>query len=229
MKTSIGRRLMAGLLLATLLSACSETGSGVGMILSDDSGRPTAPPTSAQPTSEPPLVAVPTETHSGKGKGEFTTSWPPGEPGFLTFDCPKCSSNIVVETDGDQHLLINAIGAYHGTKWFNVSYGGPTTKVTVTADAAWTATIADFGSLPVAQVGKPMSGKGDAVVGVPEGTKNIELTGKGSSNFQVWVTVEDSISLLVNEIGNFHTTAPVKGPAFVQIGEEDGSWTITPS
>ena len=229
MTTSIGRRMAAGLLLAALLTACSETGSGPGMILADDTGSPPAPPTTSRSHGKPPPAEIPTETHSGKGKGEFTTSWPAGEPGYLTFDCPKCSSNIFVETDGDQHLLINAIGRYHGTKWFNVSHGGPTTKVTVRADAAWTATIADFRSVPTAEPGKPTSGKGDTVVRVPEGTANVELTGKGPGNFIVSVTVGDSIDLMVNEIGNYTTKAPLKGPSFVQIEEEEGSWTITPS
>ncbi len=43
------------------------------------------------------------------------------------------------------------------------------------------------------------------------------------------VTVGDSIDLMVNEIGNYTTKAPLKGPSFVQIEEEEGSWTITPS
>lgn len=227
--TSNGRRVMAGLLLATLLTACSDMGTGSGMLLADDTGSPGAPPTTSPSGGKPPPAAVPAETHSGKGNGSFTTAWPPGEPAFLTLDCPKCSSNVFLETDGMEHLLINAIGPYHGTKWFNLTPGPPTTTLKVTANAAWTATITDFGSLPVAQLGKPMSGKGDAVVGVPEATANIELTGKGPGNFQVWITVGDTIDLVVNEIGSYTTKVPLKGPAFVQIGKWEGSWTITPS
>ncbi len=231
MTTSIGRRVATGLLLAMLLTGCTESGSGSGMILSDDddpgaSGRPTAPSS----TGKPAPAEVPTETHSGKNVGEFTTSWPAGEPGYLTFDCPKCSGNVVVETDGSEHLLINAIGAYHGTRWFNVSPGAATKTIKVTsANAAWTATIADFRSVPMTELGKPMSGKGDAVVRVPPGTANAELTGKGPGNFQVWVTVGDTIDLPVNEIGDFTTKIPLQGPAFVEIGEWEGSWTIKPS
>lgn len=228
MTTSIGRRVTAGLLLAVLLTACSSApDSGLGMILrGGDTGSPAAPPTTSASAAKPPPAEVPTETHSGKGNGQFTTSWPPDAPAFLTFDCPKCSSNVVVEAE---HLLINAIGAYHGTRWFNVDPGPPAKTLKVTANAAWTATIADFRSVPVAAIGKPMSGKGDAVVRVPEGTANVDLTGKGPGNFQVWVTIDDTVDLVVNEIGNFHATVPVKGPAFVEIGEWEGSWTITPS
>jgi hypothetical protein len=234
--TNIRRWSAACAALATVMltAACADAGTGYGRIVAAGSSSGTyAPPTPPTPSTSqppPPPAEVPTERHSGgKGTSRFTTSWPAHEFAFLTFDCPKCSSNIFVDSDGGDHGLINAIGAYHGTVWFNVSPGKSTTAITVTANAAWTATIADYRSLPVAELGKETSGKGDAVLRIPAGTTKAALTSKGAGNFGVWVTAEPSFDLVVNEIGNYQNTLPMKGPAYVKIDDWDGKWTITPS
>src|SRR5437763_10216746 len=107
---------LSGLLLVVLVSACAPA-TGVGEIIEDPTDGPAPSTVTLRPTPAPREVAA--ETHTGKGSGEFTTSWPADQLGFFTFDCPKCSANVMVDTDGGEHGLVNAIGAYRGTTWLN--------------------------------------------------------------------------------------------------------------
>jgi hypothetical protein len=224
-------RLSCALVAAAALTVACAPATGYGRIVPAPSEEP-APMSPTLPTSSAPAAPreVPPETHTGTGSGEFATSWPADQPAFVTFDCPKCSSNVIVETDGSDSLLVNAIGKYHGTTWFDITESGhPVTKVSVQANAPWTATIADFRSVPLLSPGKPTSGKGDAVFRVPEGVTHAAFTAKGSGHVALWATTEQSVDLLVNEIGEQQRTVEVSGPAFVRIDDWEGSWTITPS
>jgi|SRR5437763_11061528 len=229
------RRALPCLLLAALvLSACTDASSGRGYIVSSPHGghrsTPTSPASPSAPPGPPPPADIPTETHTGKGNGGFTTAWPAGQPGYLTFDCPKCGSNIVIETDGEPFMPVNAIGRYHGTTWFNVPFRDKSVKtVTVSADAAWTATIADHRSLPQAELGKPMSGKGDTVLKIPPGAKSVKIAVKGEDHFAAWMTVGDTIDLVLNDIGTREVEVPMTGPAYLELEAWAGSWTVTPS
>ena len=120
-------RLACVLASALLVTACAPaTGFGTIIAASPSASVPT-PTTSAAPVPRD----VPTETHTGKGEGEFAMTWPADQLGFFTFDCPKCSSNVMVDTDGGEFGLVNAIGRYKGTTWLNTEPDRPTTKVTV--------------------------------------------------------------------------------------------------
>jgi hypothetical protein len=221
-------RLSCVLVAAAALTVACAPASGYGQIVSASS----EPVSSTAPTSSVPAPPheVPPETHTGKGDGQFATSWPAGQPAFVTFDCPKCSSNVMVETDGFDVRLVNAIGKYHGTAWFNITAAGrPVTTVSVRANAPWTATVADFRSVPLLSPGAPASGKGDAVFRVPEGVTQAAFTAKGSGHVALWVTTESSVDLLVNEIGAQQRTVELTGPAFLRVDDWEGSWTITPS
>jgi hypothetical protein len=220
-------RLWCALAAATVTSACAVDASGYGVIVAASSGVSAPPSSSAVPA---PPREVPTETHTGTGDGQFATSWPAAEQAFVTFDCPKCSSNVIVETDGSDALLVNAIGAYHGVSWFNISsYGHPTTTVKIRANAPWTATITDFRAVPALEPAKPASGKGDAVYRVPDSATKVAFTAKGRGHVALWATADDSIDLLINEIGELQMTVPVEAAAFVRIEDWEGTWTITPS
>ncbi|WP_410668454.1 hypothetical protein [Amycolatopsis sp. cmx-4-68] len=216
-------RLVCVVGLTSVLAACAPA-TGYGTIVADSTAAPV--PTTTAP---PPPREVPAETHTGKGDGEFAVTWPADQLGFFTFDCPKCRDNVMIDTDGGEFGLVNAIGAYKGTSWLNTYPDEPTTKITVRADAAWTATIADRRSLPVASPGKEVSGKGDAVLQVPEGVTTLAFTAKTRGNVGLWVMSPTVRDLLVNEIGNLSRTVRVVGPALVRVEGYETSWTITPS
>ncbi|MFG1639545.1 hypothetical protein ACGFMK_04595 [Amycolatopsis sp. NPDC049252] len=210
------------LLVLILASACAPS-VGYGEIVAATSAEEPSPTSAAAPRE------VPLETHTGTGSGEFATSWPADQLGFFTFDCPKCSSNVIIDTDGGEHGLVNAIGAYKGTTWLNTDPDRPVTRVTVHANAPWTATIQDYRSLPTASVGQPASGKGDAVLRLPEGATHIHLTVKTRGSTALWVMSPEQHDLLVNQIGDLQVERNVRGPAYLRVDGYEASWTLTPS
>ncbi|WP_284747808.1 hypothetical protein [Amycolatopsis sp. RTGN1] len=215
------------LLAVVLVSACAPA-TGFGTIVgapTSSSAEVPAPTSSAAPVPHD----VPTETHTGKGEGEFAVTWPADQLGFFTFDCPKCDSNVIISTDGGEFGLVNAIGKYKGTTWLNTDPDRPTRKVTVLANAAWTATIADYRSVPAVASGAPTSGKGDAVLRVPEGITHVKFTAKTRGNIGLWVHSEEDRDLLVNEIGDVDVDREVRGPAYLRVDGYEASWTVTPS
>ncbi|WP_410639702.1 hypothetical protein [Amycolatopsis sp. lyj-346] len=213
---------LGGLLLVVLASACAPPPIGYGEIVAD----PSSVPTSAAPAPAVPRD-VPTETHTGTGSGEFRTTWPADQLGFFTFDCPKCAANVIIDTDGGEHGLVNAIGAYKGTKWLNTDPDRPVRRVTVHANAPWTATIADHRSVVTAETGT--SGKGDAVLRLPAGVTRIHFTAKTRGNVGLWVMSPEDRDLILNQIGDLQVERDVRGPAYLQVEGYEASWTLTPS
>lgn len=216
---------LAGVLVLALAAGCAPS-TGYGTIVGE------APPAPMAPTPSPAPPApheVPTETHTGKGPGGFEVTWPKDQLGFFTFDCPKCESNVIISTDGGEFGLVNAIGSYKGTTWLNTYPDQPTTRITVVADGAWTATIADYRSVPTAEPGKETKGKGDAVLRVPAGTASVKFTARSKGNVALWVMTDEMRDLLVNEIGDQDRTVPVDGPAYLKVDDWEGTWTVTPS
>lgn len=221
------KKLVCALAAVVLASGCAS-GTGYGVIVAAGASASAVP---AAPSTTAPAAPrdVPPETHTGKGEGQFAVTWPADQLGFFTFDCPKCAGNVIISTDGGEFGLVNAIGAYKGTTWLNTEPDRPTRKVTVLADATWTATIADRRSLPEAGVAKPSSGKGDAVLHVPAGITHVHLTAKTRGNTALWVQSDETRDLLVNEIGDVEVDRDVHGPAYLRVDGYEASWTITPS
>ncbi|WP_245633713.1 hypothetical protein [Amycolatopsis jejuensis] len=184
------------------------------------------PPTSSAPPPRPTEAA--TETHEGKNNGAVSLNWPSEVAGFLTFDCPKCSSNVVVTTDGDDSLLINAIGSYHGTVWFNMDRGAkPTHTLHISANASWTATVADHRTLPTVEPGKPHTSHGDAVLAIPTGVTRATFSTKSDGHAAVWVLTDRRRDLAVNQIGAYDGEFEVPGPTYVAVEAYESDWTFT--
>ncbi|MGW3993349.1 hypothetical protein ACWEF6_07680 [Amycolatopsis sp. NPDC004772] len=213
------------LLLLALTSACAPA-TGYGEIVDPAASAPSPVPSSTAP-AEP--RDVPPETHTGTESGEFETTWPADQVGFFTFECPKCTSNVIVDTDGGDHGLVNAIGAYKGTKWMNTDPRTPVKRVTVHANAPWTATIADHRSVPTAEAGKETPGKGDAVVRLPAGVAHVRFTAKTRGAIGLWVMSPEDRDLILNQIGDLQVERDVRGPAYLQVEGYEASWTLTPS
>ncbi|MFD5093754.1 hypothetical protein ACFWMR_24360 [Amycolatopsis thailandensis] len=219
----------AAVLLTAGLVACSP--SNLGRVvpqaaapegLRSPSATPEPPPTS---TTTPRPGPQPEEKHSGKGNASVPMAWPT-RLGFVTFDCPKCSGHVAVNTENE--LIVNDIGPYKGTQWINDMPGYQAKTFTIKANAAWTLTITDESGLPVLEPGKPLSGKSEAVFAVPDAVSSVAVTTKNSGRTAVWVHSGDYSDLPVNQLGDYKGDVPVSGPAYLSV-EGDGTWTVTGS
>lgn len=185
--------------------------------------RATAP--AAKATTPPPSTPMlATKTFNGAGDDIVSVDLK-GVPAVVTFDCPACSSNTVLKSNGADSLLVNEIGAYSGAHIVDTRKTSATTELEVNAVGAWTITVADLST--VKPSAGPVSGHGDTVVYLAGNTSKAAITNTGQSNFVVIGYGSSFPQLAVNEIGSYSGTVRLTGPAFVQV-ESSGDWTITP-
>lgn len=179
---------------------------------------PVAPSTTDSSSSLPTFK---TKTFKGSGDdvvklGDFS------DIAILTFKCEGCDGNVVLESDGGESLLVNAIGSYSGQHLINTQTGSMTTKLDVTADSDWTITIEDL-----SHVSKATKGTGDSVILLEGPGDTAKITNHGDGNFVVQSYGDDS-ELLVNEIGSYSGTVSMTLPAVVQV-TSDGTWSFAVS
>ncbi len=125
-------------------------------------------------------------------------------------------------------LLVNDIGAYAGTTAFGFGLSSSRSKrLKVTASGRWTIRIAPIASAP--QLKSPASGKSDKVY-LWDGKATIwRITNRGSGHFAVETHGSGLFGddLLVNEIGAYRGSVPVKAGPAVTVISSDGTWRIT--
>jgi len=186
--------------------------------------KPTTTTTRATTTAPPP---PPPTVYTGQGDDVLTLDRPSGLK-IVKFECPACTSNTTLKSDGFESLLVNEIGAYSGLRWADIRDGGRTTTLTVGAEGAWTVTVGGIELVPA--VDGVATGSGDSVVLFTGRSTKARIGNVGGGNFAVHVlsTKKDGIDLAVNTIGGYEGTVPLAGPALVQV-TSDGDWSITPS
>lgn len=150
-------------------------------------------------------------------------------PAVMEFNCPKCSSNTVVQTDGADFVVVNTVGAYDGKLLLDGQTGSVTTQLTIKADHPWTATI---GGLDLAQRPAPnasVSGEGDDVVLLSGTSDSAAVSNQGTSNFAFKYTLADGSDsgLPINTIGKYKGIVHITEPSVVQV-TSDGTWAIAP-
>ncbi|HEX6347208.1 hypothetical protein [Umezawaea sp.] len=196
-----------------------------------------APATSAKPkpttttvrttttTTKPP--PPPPTVYTGQGDDVVALDRPSGIK-IVKFECPACSSNTTLKSDGFESLLVNEIGAYSGLRWMDIRDGSRTTTLTVGAQGAWTLTVGGLDLAPLVE--GVASGSGDSVVFLAAGATKAKVGNVGDGNFAVHVASlkTSRIDLAVNTIGGYEGTVPLAGPAIVQV-TSSGDWSITPS
>jgi hypothetical protein len=142
------------------------------------------------------------------------------------------SGNFIVESldarNETNDLLVNTIGAYSGTTVFGFGLSSSrSVRLKVTASGRWTIRVAPIASAP--QLKSPASGKSDKVYLWDGKATTWRITNRGSGNFvvQTYGSGLFGDDLLVNEIGAYRGSVPVKaGPAVTTI-VSDGTWRIT--
>lgn len=204
-----------------------QQAAGAGSNSSSVATSTTTTSTTTTTTTTTTRPKLPPSVFTGAGDDVITLDRPEGLK-IVKFECPACTSNTVVKSNGYESLLVNEIGAYSGQMWMDIRDGSRTTSLTVSASGAWTLTVGDIDMATVAS--GPMSGNGDSVVLYTGSSNKAKITNNGPSNFTVHVvSLEAStIKLAVNHIGGYDGTVPFDGPALVQISST-GAWTIAPS
>lgn len=191
----------------------------------------------ATATAEPTLAATPTprpEPIVLSGSGNYATD--PVElpyPANATFTHRGAANFIVYQHQGGrEHLLVNTIGSYEGTRplWAERQTLTKPSLFDITADGAWTITIEAIDCC--AESGE-FEGRGDAVsVGfltdAPSGPW--EIRHDGSENFIVYLHCTAGSTLVVNEIGPVEESAVVtlRGDFCIWEVRADGAWSLRP-
>jgi TM2 domain-containing membrane protein YozV len=184
---------------------------------SDPSADPAATGEAAAGEDRPHLAA---QTLTGTGDDVKTVDLK-GVPAVVTFTCKACSGNTVLETNGHEMLLVNAVGAYAGSHLVDTSTAA-TTEFAISADSAWTLKIEDIDSVPTST--DKVSGHGDMVLYWDAFSDKAAVTNKGEGNFVVQGFGSEVPELAVNKIGDYSGTVKLT-PGFVQVNS-DGDWTI---
>ncbi len=178
-----------------------------------------------QPTTTTARTGTPPRTQRYSGTGDDVVEVTLGaDARVLTFVCKSCAGNTVLQGDGQDTLLVNAIGSYSGRHFVNLA--GDLTRLQVSADSSWTITLEPVSVLTGDK--NRTQGHGDDVVYFDKGSK-AAITHTGEANFVVQETSDSAgKDLLVNEIGNYRGTVPLNTPSVLEI-TADGDWTIAPS
>lgn len=201
------------------LGASSSSNNSNGNISIDSGG------TQAEAAPEPVMPKV----YTGNGDDVVKITKPVDGAFILSFSCPGCTDNTVVNTNGADSLIVNTIGPYSGSHIIDVADGSNTTKVTITASSAWKLTLSGLDKA-VQVSNKEVAGQGDSVLHMTLDTTQATITNDGSENFVVNVYPSGGGygDLPVNTIGSYKGTVPLAGPSYVQV-TSDGAWTISPS
>ncbi|MFB9776470.1 hypothetical protein [Brevibacterium otitidis] len=124
-------------------------------------------------------------------------------------------------------LPVNTIGAYEGTTFVSADDWDATSKLQVTATGTCEITLSPVSTAAAFSE----SGSGDTVMQYTEGAATVSFTHGGESNF---VVQENSGSdfgpdLLINEIGSYDGSIPLRSGPSILIVQADGSWTASAS
>ncbi|GAA2012464.1 TM2 domain-containing protein [Microbacterium ulmi] len=163
-----------------------------------------------------------------EGAGDSLIALPAGAQAGIVTATHSGSSNFAIQgldaaNESTAELLVNTIGAYSGTTVFGVNALGDATQLQITADGAWTLTITPMS----AATALPASGSGDGVFFYTGDAAAMTFAHTGERNFVVYQETGSAFDfgLLVNEIGAYQGTVPVKaGPSIIMI-TADGAWT----
>lgn len=221
--TAAAVALLAGCSSAAVGSAAPSTSTTAAPV-----SRPVVTTTRPAPTTTvaPPLAAP--RVYEGRGDDVVTLDKGPGSA-LVDFECPRCTSNVIVKTDGQESLLVNEIGAYKGRTVIDVYDNSMTSTVEIKAGGAWKMTVTEGITAARASRGEPITGHGDDVILIGGSTTKAAVEHRrGDSNFIVKTISNDGMDYPVNAIGGYSGTVLMPTPALVII-QADGDWSITPS
>lgn len=214
--------------------------------------QPTATETSL-PTSTPTYTKSPKPTNTPgptKTRTKMPTYTPTPEPIILTGSGDSVvdlknwdragiaeisyngSGNFVVKNynaSGENlDLLVNTIGAYHGSVPINFFDDEKTTRFEVKASGEWEIKIISILDGRWEIIPSTFSGNGDDVIMLIGGTPDlikVDAT-NASRNFVIWAYYESSTDLLVNEIAPYQGTSILGNDLVILEIKATGDWIL---
>ncbi|CAN5160771.1 hypothetical protein BH09PAT3_BH09PAT3_7140 [soil metagenome] len=235
----VTNNMAASLVIGGILILLVGIGIGLGIGLSKGATQPinvgsasetdssdTIPVGSSAETTAPPSVTP--KVYTGTGDDVITIEKPANSAAILKFECPSCTRNTSVKTNGADSLLVNTVGTYSGSHLIDSSEGSNTTQATIAATGAWTLSISGLDQA-VNMNRQPVNGQGDSVVYATGETTTATLNNNGDENFvvKVYPTKGGNTDLAVNTIGSYSGTVPLQTPSYIQV-TSNGVWSITP-
>ncbi len=188
-------------------------------LLSEVAPEPTPAPTG-------PLVEL-----SGSGQEVTEPFNAPSDVSRVTFTHAGESNFIVTGfgPEGQEELLVNAIGEYEGTVPL---FGEGEWYLEIDADGRWTAEIeaVPFSDKPIQRIEKSGDYVSQLFMPVEAGPQPYHFTNTGESNFIVTLYCADSEDLVQNQIGRVDGSAVAtfsEGPC-LWVVQSDGRWTLRP-
>jgi putative cell wall-binding protein len=190
-----------------------------------------APPSGVQKWANDTFGWFAPEGKSGMGTAFYNL--PPGaRAGVVTLRHDGRSNFVVWALDADNNkvaLLANEIGSYPGTvSWGVNDYAESAVKLFIEADGGWTASFKPISSLP----GVQSQNSGSDVFLYAGGPAALNLYYPSSQgNFIVWETAPGRYGLdselLVNEIGAYSGSVPLRAGFAVIDVTADGPWAAS--
>ncbi|WP_127502702.1 hypothetical protein [Actinoplanes solisilvae] len=236
--------LFLSLAIGVLLVCCAGlpavvlvVGDGEETVASAPRGAPVKratdpPPAAPAPTTTPPPAKpgpLPADvTYKGRGNKVVKLKAPATDVPTFAAITYRGSGNFVVWSvgrDGEPlDLVVNAIGAYKGTRPFN--FRGEPGTLRVESSGSWEIVVKALAKAPVWPA--RTSGKGPAVLRVLKSPVKAKVTYKGTWNFVVNSYAEYP-DLLVNKIGKYSGTITIPAGTNVVAVDTVGSWTMKPA
>lgn len=173
----------------------------------------TEPPTTT--TTPPPVV------YEGRGDQVLEISKPvPDGPAIAVIGHDGSSNFQITALDTDLERvdgMVNEIGTYQGVRPVDFVDGASSAFLEIKADGAWRIELQPV--TMARRFGDAIDGVGDDVVYYEGDTGAAQVTHNGESNFQV-TSYGDRREGMVNEIGPYDGSVPLRGGVFVEIVAE---------
>lgn len=166
------------------------------------------------------------------GSGDTVIDMPAGASGVLITAKYSGDGNFIIQGLDESNeisgaLPVNTIGTYEGTTFVSADGWDATSKLQVTATGTFEITLS-----PVSKAAAfSESGSGDTVMQYTEGAATVSFTHDGESNFVVHENSGSDFGpdLLINEIGSYDGSVPLRSGPSILIVQADGSWTASAS
>jgi len=136
--------------------------------------------------------------------------------------------NYAVNSNVPYELLVNTIGSYEGTVPLDFRDGEQTARFVVKASGTWEFHIEPLANARIEPIPDTISGKGDDVVLIGDGTPDLLKAdaSQASRNFIVQAIADARYDLVINEIAPYTGTNILNPSTVALIIQATGPWSL---